>query len=487
MSRVNEIDGKAAYCAFPSISRSLLCQEAAEGKPAGQAGWGRSDSHWEEIMKPRNLAVLLVALAIVAGLAWWTTTSRSRSTAPSSAAGQPLLPGLPVNDVRKIVFRGTDDAIVAAKVGDLWVAPGKYNYPVKFDRVRNFLRTVADLKIGQIVAAAGKDRERMKLIPPSGAGTGKVDKAGILVSFENGEGHAVASLLLGDLLKKSSPRGRRSSFGEDFDGESTGRYVEAGGRICLVADTLYYVPRKMADWLDDELLSIRSYELSNVEVSGAGRETVFLKHAQDGDKFTVDGLGADQEMDDSKVQSLTGSLGDLRFQDIADPALTDAQTGLDNPVVCIARTRENRVFKIKVGKTTGGNENGRYARVSVEYSPPEGTREPSTGAGSSNAVPAAALSNAPAVAASNTMPAAAGSNTAEEVSLKAKAEEEKTKDAEAKALNAKFRPWTYLIGERDANALLVAKKELVKKKEEKKSGETEDELPQPGKQEEKKP
>lgn len=411
-------------------------------------------------MKSKSIAVLLVALAMIAGLAWWTTNLRSRNTAPSSVTGEYVLPNLPVNHVQKILFRGTDEAIEVAKSGDHWVAPGKYNYPVKFDRVRDFLRAVSDLKVGQVVMTAAdtaRERERMKLVQPSPATTGKTDRTGILVSLVGGNGSTVGTLLLGDMLRRSSPRNAAGGFGMDSGDDFTGRYVEAGGRICLVADTLSGTPQKTSDWLDDVLLSIRSPEISGVEVSGPGRDKIVLRHAPDGDNFTLEGMPADQELVSEKVSAMTGAFAYLRFHDVADPSLGDAQTGLDNPVTCLVRTREDRLFRVVVGKTTPETAGSRYARVSVEYAP----------AAVSNATAGVdAVSNATAaVAASNSTSAAVSNNVADAA---AKAEEKARIVADIKQWNDKHRQWIYLISESDAAALLTERNALMKKKEEKK-------------------
>jgi len=382
--------------------------------------------------------MLLAVLAVVSGLAYRTSHRRSAGTAPSSMVGKSLLPDLPVNDVEKLVFRDSSGVTTISRTEQGWVAPDRFSYPIKFDKVRDFLRKLSDLKIGQVVRADKKDMANMGLVQPNGPSTNSTAGTGILVTLEGGNGKPLASLLMGNMLKTS------------------GRYVAAGNITCIVAETLSDAPAKPTDWMDDELFNIDSYNISDIRVEGPDRDPVALKCAEGG-SLQAEGLAPDQETDTSKVSTLSGAFSYLRFADIADPKLSDAQTGMDKAITCTAKAKDGRCFTIKVGGMATGTVPGRYIRVSAEYKPAQEVASP-TAANSntgSTVVATGFSSNAPAadVAALKT----------EEEKAKAAARERLT--SEVKALNTTAGKWTYIMGESSAESLLAKQSEYIRKKE----------------------
>ena len=373
-------------------------------------------------MKTRNLLILIAALALCVGLTYWSR-SHGRNAGAPAMVGREVLPGLPVNSVAKIVLRNADGTITMAKVNGIWVSVDKFNYPLNFTQVRTFLQTLADLKIGQCVRASKSQLPNLQLVQPGEKAADQKNSIGTSIVLKNAAGKEIASMLLGKLHRSEPTENTGSTIPRDFGGMPDGRYVMVKGNVLLISNTMELVPTSPTAWFDTQLCNVQIGDVTDLLVDGPIRAPIRVsRQAQSGD-LVLEGLEAGKKTSKTDADSMAGALGYFRFEDVADPALPDVQTGLDKAVSFTIKTRNGTVYNLKIGKTAEGSKN-RYAKLTVSFEPPPTTAETQA---------------APTTPGSKT-------NAASVAAAQAKQREAIARE-EANTLNAGVKPWTYLVSE----------------------------------------
>jgi hypothetical protein len=390
-------------------------------------------------MKAKNLVVLLVVAVALGAVAIWTQRSDEE---PSDMIGELVLGGLPLNDIAAITITNPEGSARLARAADVWVSETDHNYPADFERIKAAVVKVSELTVGQVVEAEGGDKAAMKMVSPVDSPDG-----GTLVEMLDASGNVMATLLVGEARKRSgdSPQGR-------FGGYPDGQFVspDGGDTIYLVKDNLYEFSRA-TDWLDKEILSVAGTDVATVRIDGPGRDPLGLAIADGGTDLAVAALGEKEEMDSSQVNSIKSALSYLRFESVANPALTDEELGFDKPDTFVAATTKGEIYTLQIGAKAPDSEN-RYARMSVALEP--------------------------------AAPEAEATGDAEQTDEeKQAAEEEKARQAEERAeleqkvadLNAKLGPWTYVIASYKTDTMRSTRDKVVKAIEEQDEEEKEEE------------
>jgi hypothetical protein len=386
-------------------------------------------------MKARTLIILLLAAAILGGLAHLSTTRRNRKGSPADA-GKNIFPVLQqdevLEDINKIVVRSADKTLTFARAENTWVAADKYNYPADFEKIRDFVRNIAELKVGQAVPGGEDEIEELQLVSPDSSETNKTEHVGTLVRLEDKSGNAVISMVVGKerMTKPSGPTppGRPGGYPD-------GRYLAAEGRIVLVSEGFHDLPGKPQHWLDTSIVNVPASDIAEIVITSPDRRSVTLKRPDEGGNFRVQKLSPKEDPDASKINSVAGILNYLHFDDVADPSLSDTHTGLDNPTVYTARTSKGQLYTLKIGSSPENSET-RYVRLEAAYEPPP-IKETSEDEDESD----------------------------EDNAQDEKKEQKKLAD-ETLDLNKKVRQWTYLVRPYGLDSISTDTKDYIKKKEE---------------------
>ncbi|MBT3295722.1 MAG: DUF4340 domain-containing protein [Verrucomicrobia bacterium] len=380
-------------------------------------------------MKTKNLIVLLVIAVVLGGVAMWSQRSKEE---PSEMIGQLVLGELPLNDIATIVVTTPSSTSRLAKANEIWVSEDAYSYPADFVRIKAAMLKLGDLKVGQVVEVEAGGRGAMKMLLPTSGPDG-----GTLVEMLDVSDRRVGALLIGESRKRSG--GAQGQFGGTPDGQFVS--PDEGKTVVLVKDNLYEFD-SADDWIEKELVSVPGTDVTSVRITGPEREVLELGLADGGADLVLATLGAKEEMDSSKVNGIKSALSYLRFEAVADPALSDADLGMDRPVEFVSTTQNGEIYTVQIGAKSPDSEN-RYARVRVALQPVEPVAEA----------------------------APDGEQTAEEIQAAAA---EKTRHAEERAkqelkvaeLNKKLAPWTYLLASYKSDTMLSTRDQIVKAIEE---------------------
>lgn len=388
-------------------------------------------------MKGKNLLILVLLAVALAALA--VLTSRKEKELAPDLLGRYVLPNLPVNDIEKIVVYSEQSTVTVTRVDNVWLSPDKFNYPVDFGKVRECLLKLAELRIGQMVQVDNDERSELKIISPLGELPSDSHGIGTLVELRGKGDKKLASLLVGDTHQRKT-QGRGISFG----GYPDGHYVspDNGGTIYLITETLDDLPRDVKNWLDTNLVNVPSSDIKEVTISGPRRDTVRLTRKKDGGGLDVEGLSAKEETDSSKLQGIESALSYLRFDDIADPSITEKELDMGKPVIFKALTQKNEVYTVNIGGSPEGSNN-RYVRIEVALEKPD-----------KPVLPAAETEGKKKDSPQDTE--------------KKQADERKELEIKIKALNENLRKWTYLMASYKTDSMTATRNDLVKEKEKKK-------------------
>jgi hypothetical protein len=380
-------------------------------------------------MKTKPLFILIVCAVILALVAVRMSRNETRRSTPPQL-GNKVLPSLErsVNDVGGVLVCSPSVTTRVARIDGIWRVPGKHNYPADFSKVRELLTKLVDLKILQSIRSSPAVLSDLQLgMTASGPAS-----AAILLDLQDRTGRTLATLRVGKPRLRSAPEGEMSPYGSFPDG----RFVATDNdHVYLVGDALTELATSDKDWLDAEFLNVNSSDVTSIEVTGTTSGVARVERTSPSGELALKDLKAGQQADAAKLNSLAASLSFLRFDDIADPALTPEQTGLDKPVVFKGKTRKGEVYTVRIGKSPEGDSR-RYVSASVAFETPP-------------APPA-------------------GTNAAQVAALKIEAAEQAKTAAAVQQLEARISPWVYLINSYQAEAIARGHADLVAVKQEEK-------------------
>lgn len=396
-------------------------------------------------MRTRSLLVLAIAVAILAALAIWRSSSQRGAAATDTRAGAPLV-NFDVNRVAALRVQSGTNTVALARREGRWVIETLYNYPADFERLVERLRDLAELKIGQVVPGGTEDLAEFGFDAAANPTT---------VDFDDAEGRRLARLTLGHT--------RESRGGGPFGGFPDGQYVRLDeGPVILLGRVVSGFRADPRDWIKTDLLSVAPSPGVVVEAT-VGGETWRLRVGE-GNKPELEGLAAGEELDESMARRATGALQYLSFLTIADPARSDEELGLTAPDRYVFRAPDGFVYTVLVGAP---REDGkRYARVAVAFERPtppasaDATPAPTDGAAaaketaeSATAAGAESGKEAAAETAATTPKKEGESLTDEEAARRAQRAAEE---------HARLSRWAYELSAWNAESLTLSRSRLIK-------------------------
>jgi hypothetical protein len=360
-------------------------------------------------MNGTKLIGMAVALVILAGIAFMQKMGGQRRHRQHKMDETTLFQGLDLNTIDGIeVAKGTDSAVLSKKDG-IWVNTSLHDYPADFPKLADALRKAAEVTLGAPVRAANVEASEFGM-----------DQAKTVRLKSSGR--EVVKLEVGARREASESAGWANQH-----------FVRKNGsdEIYLVDYDFRPFAETSADWIDDEILNVRSADIVSVKAGD-----VELK--ADGPDWKLSDLNEEkEEFQSSEANKLRMALQYLNCTTVADPAKTDAELGFTNRVEYIACDKAGLVYTATLG---GEADGGRYVRFNVTYEPPE---------------PPTALAD----------DAEQEKNDAYQKEMDAFNASCETNRKQAAELDAKRSIWTYVISTGDAEDFLIGRDKLVKEKE----------------------
>ncbi len=382
-------------------------------------------------MKMRNLAVLLAAAVLLGFWAYWIVDSGRQARRPARV-GQAVFEDLPVNDVASIAITAPQTNFVIKRTEQNWVVAERYNYPAKFNKVADTLVALRDLKVGQVIPGGSERADDFNLQPPAS----NAAAAATRLELRDASGKPLAELLIGKHFTTQPPAGGQQQMMFGGGGYPSGHYVKLpDGTVALISRTLDNMIEPVSSWLADDFINVAAADIEELSITGPGRAPIKVQRDPVSKTLSLADLNpAEGTADAGKLGQLAGALNYLSFQDVADPALPPAETGMDQPVVFTARAADGSVYTLRVGKPVSSNSTDRYVSAQVEYVPPaKPADQPAADAAATNA------------------PAAAGDAKADQPDPREK----------ARLLHETLSPWVYILRSYRLDNMLLERDKLI--------------------------
>ena len=293
-------------------------------------------------MKNSRLLILVVAAAILVGLAFWSGRAHRPHKPPQ--IGKPVLADLPLNDIRRIEISQAEKSVSLANTGAGWVAESLFNYPADFSKIRNNLLTLRNLTVGDV--------QRGTQLDPTNT---------TLVDLQDKSGKSLGTLRLGEVRNKSNSDTGWSA--------PNGRSVAANAddTVFLVKDPLSAFEPDAKTWIDSEIANLPSAEIATIAFTGPDGAFT-LDRASGSLQLSGRGLATNETFDSSKTYGTESALNHLRLADLADPALGDDQTGIATGHTYTVTTQAGEIYTARIGSGAPGRSD-RYFRLAVSAQP----------------------------------------------------------------------------------------------------------------------
>ena len=287
----------------------------------------------------KNLLLIVILAALVAAAVVLLRKQGGVTTGDGVQEGDKVLPEFDLTKIARIEVQSGDETNIVENADGDWVLRNLHGFPVKADRLRDEVVKLAELEVGQTVRGGTEMLDDFEL----DAGKGRI------VRLLDAAGGELASVHLG--------KERTSGEGGQFGPRADGQYLRVGdGPVMLVQDAVTGFDNVDSAWVEKEIVNVSKAKVKEVTVT-LTNATYLLSPAGDNDYY-LDVLKQGQAIDNSKAYSVLNALSYLSFNEVVPADTPAADTGLDQPQTYVARTEDNLVYTVKVGRRS---DDGDYA------------------------------------------------------------------------------------------------------------------------------
>lgn len=251
----------------------------------------------------------------------------------------PLFPDLEAEAITALTVEDAEGASVYLELqtGE-WVLPEADDYPASSDKINTFLERLLELQTAQVVASGEASHRRLQVSP---------DEFARRIAFETANG-VEHTLYLGSSQQRGATHFRLEGQSETY----------------LTNDvTTYEASVQPSTWIDPTYVSVPRQDVNRMTVENANGEFVFEK--DDEGAWTMEGLEADETLDEAKVTGILQQFASLRM---TAPLGEEEQPGygLDEPSAIATVETMTDTVTLQVGAKLA--EGGGYV-VSASTSP----------------------------------------------------------------------------------------------------------------------
>lgn len=306
-------------------------------------------------MKPATLGILAGLTIVVIGGAWYSRGARDDS-ASTSGLPDKLFPELTkrVNDVAALEIAKGKDVVTLAKQDALWTLANRGGYPVDFEKVKQTVMAVANLKVIEAKTKNPEQYEKLDLQDPrEGAPSARL-------TLKDSSGAAIASLVVG----KTNWAGKQSVYVRKLD--------DPQSYLCQGELRLEDGPTA---WIKKDVLKLDRERIRAVEVSHADGELLRIeKQAPEDADFKVLDLPPTRELASTGV---AGQLGTALTWVSVDDVTTGAEVSFDGLAVTNAtfHTFDGLVIDVKLAD----KDDKSYSMMSARWEEPPQRPAPAEG------------------------------------------------------------------------------------------------------------
>ena len=260
-------------------------------------------------MKTKTLIILLVVLAIFAGLGFWLFQTSSKPKG-SNVMGTLLIKDFPANEVTSILIERPTDSVTLVREDGVWVVKDRFGYRADFSKIAELIRKVKQSKVGRKFPSNQGVLNRLSLNAPGEKSLAEEDR-GTRITMTGKENKKVFNVILGNTRKKGE-RGIPDS-----------QYVmPAGGPDIYLVDQIfaaYEIPAPK--WLEKEPLKVPAEDIRKIVCKGPdGVLRYDFERPLKGKDFELKSPEPIQKIKKTQVNRLARALSGLQIEDVANPS-----------------------------------------------------------------------------------------------------------------------------------------------------------------------
>jgi hypothetical protein len=342
-------------------------------------------------MSARTVAILVAAFAVLLGL----VLLGQREGASPAGTGAPLIAGLDdaLGDIERVTVTKANGETVATleKRPDNWVVSDKHGYVANAGKLRQALTQLSEARVLEQKTATPSLYGRLGVEDVT-----EPNAAGLSITL-TAPGHELPTVILGNAEGAKYRYARRAGEAQSF-----------------LIDRNPDVPRTAAQWVDSQIIDVRSDRVREVTITHPDGEVVRIsKMASELANFDVADVPSGRELSYPGVANVIGNaLRELNLEDV-EPADAAAE---GEPTLVELKTFDGLVVKVT------GVKRGDDSWITLEASADPAQAAAAQAAATPPAAPAPADGAAPAgqAAQPGDAPAAAADPAAEAARINAK-------------------------------------------------------------------
>lgn len=273
-------------------------------------------------MKLKPLALLVAALALVAGFVSWQRGKPVVDPSTDPRVGQALVANDTLSALRglRLVAGGKSLTLTADAAGTQWTVPDYFGLPVDFGKLVGFVHSLRDVKVSRFVTTRADRLARLGF-------------DGDLIELRGTDAKPLLTLHLGK------------------NADSGGRFIKLNDEPkAYLVDFSAWLDTTAKNWANSQLLDVKAADIASIELRFADGSRLTAQHAEDGTSWTADNLPAGKELDASKLDSLVSQLASLRFTDTTEPTAPDAVAAKEHTQTVVVTTKDGTSYTIALGR-----------------------------------------------------------------------------------------------------------------------------------------
>ena len=262
-------------------------------------------------MNKKTLLILLVVLAVLAGVGRSILTDRPDDSVQNDAMGTVIFKRLPANEIASIIMDRPDDSVMLAKEKGVWVVQNRFGYPADFSKITDLIRKLKQTKVGRNFPASESVSKRLSLISPTDKGAAREEKATRIQMKDKGE-TLMVDILLGNTRKREEKGVPDSQF-----------VMLAGGTDIYLVDQIFSAfDTDASSWLQKNPINVTQEDIQKIACVGPDGTLRYSFERAQGKDFALVSPPTKQVIKRSALNQLAGALTGLEIEDVADPSST---------------------------------------------------------------------------------------------------------------------------------------------------------------------
>jgi len=302
-------------------------------------------------MNIKTFIVLVIVLGgLIAAAVFLNKKPETRVRVAGVSGGDAVFSELDVNNINAIDLGLMTSTIRLVRAESGWVSESMFKYPADFSKIAGFLRTLNELKVGQVLRegeAAPADLGLDPAVP-------NPDRIAVTLAYGNGK--APVSFTLG-ASKESRPD---PSVGF---AAPQGRFMQkADGPVIQISESFMELGGSADSWISRDLLQVGADQIASVEVTTTNGSLVLSQDSSG--PYKLADQGENEKVDDAAAARLFQGIQWLSFDGVVDPGLSDLDAGIQEFDVAKYTTKTGIVYQLDIGRDPGTGSRTMRIKVS---------------------------------------------------------------------------------------------------------------------------